>query len=65
MPNLKRAGRWASTSAAEEYMEHSPTSKKERLTLLDTKKKETASEKEANSIERSGTTKMTKTDNNT
>ena len=65
MPNLKRAGRWASTLAVEEYMEHSHASKKERLTLLDTKKKETASEKEANNIERSGATKMAKTDNNT
>eukprot|EP00957_Ditylum_brightwellii_P148492 11306094-Ditylum_brightwellii.AAC.1 len=46
-------------------MEHSHASKKERLTLLDTKKKETVSEKKANDIERSGATKMTKTDNNT
>eukprot|EP00957_Ditylum_brightwellii_P170675 12991625-Ditylum_brightwellii.AAC.1 len=45
-------------------MEHSHASKKKHLTLLDTKKKETAPEKEANNIERSGATKMTKTDNN-
>eukprot|EP00957_Ditylum_brightwellii_P150884 11488856-Ditylum_brightwellii.AAC.1 len=32
MPNLKRAGRWASTLVVEEYMEHSHASKKERLT---------------------------------
>eukprot|EP00957_Ditylum_brightwellii_P112148 8550675-Ditylum_brightwellii.AAC.1 len=31
MPNLKRAGRWVSTSAVEEYMEHSHASKKECL----------------------------------
>eukprot|EP00957_Ditylum_brightwellii_P141264 10762697-Ditylum_brightwellii.AAC.1 len=65
MPNLKRAGRWASTSAVKEYMEHSHASKKERLNLLDTKRKETGSEKEANDIERSGATKLAKTDNNT
>eukprot|EP00957_Ditylum_brightwellii_P013477 1017079-Ditylum_brightwellii.AAC.1 len=39
MPNLKQAGRWASISAVEEYMEHSHASKKECPTLLDTKKK--------------------------
>eukprot|EP00957_Ditylum_brightwellii_P136814 10432708-Ditylum_brightwellii.AAC.1 len=38
MPNLKHAGRWASTLAVEEYMEHSHESKKGCLTLLDTKK---------------------------
>eukprot|EP00957_Ditylum_brightwellii_P168837 12851397-Ditylum_brightwellii.AAC.1 len=38
MPNLKCAGRWASTLAVKEYMDHSHASKKERLTLLDTKK---------------------------
>eukprot|EP00957_Ditylum_brightwellii_P127571 9728572-Ditylum_brightwellii.AAC.1 len=37
MPNLKEAGRWASTLADEEYMGHIHASKKERLTLLDTK----------------------------
>eukprot|EP00957_Ditylum_brightwellii_P030635 2321327-Ditylum_brightwellii.AAC.1 len=38
MPKLKQAGRWAATLAGEEYMEHSHTSKKEHLTLLDSKK---------------------------
>eukprot|EP00957_Ditylum_brightwellii_P020840 1571814-Ditylum_brightwellii.AAC.1 len=38
MPNLKCAGRWGSTLAVEEYMEHSHAAKKERPTLLDTKK---------------------------
>eukprot|EP00957_Ditylum_brightwellii_P122566 9346721-Ditylum_brightwellii.AAC.1 len=28
MPNLKEAGRWASTLAVKEYMEHSHVSKK-------------------------------------
>eukprot|EP00957_Ditylum_brightwellii_P139425 10625457-Ditylum_brightwellii.AAC.1 len=65
MPNLKHASRWASTLAVEEYIEHSHASKKERLTLMDTKKKETTSENEANNIERSSATKMTKTDNST
>eukprot|EP00957_Ditylum_brightwellii_P067349 5112295-Ditylum_brightwellii.AAC.1 len=48
MPNLKPAGRWASTLAVEEYMEHSHASKQERLTLLGTKKRKTGSEKNAN-----------------
>eukprot|EP00957_Ditylum_brightwellii_P031229 2367185-Ditylum_brightwellii.AAC.1 len=65
MPNLKHASRWASTLAVKEYMKHSHASKNERLTLLDTKKKETAPEKEANNIKRSGANKMTNTDNNT
>eukprot|EP00957_Ditylum_brightwellii_P047656 3620510-Ditylum_brightwellii.AAC.1 len=38
MPNLKQADRWASTLAVEEYMKHNHASKKECLTLLDTKK---------------------------
>eukprot|EP00957_Ditylum_brightwellii_P174873 13315132-Ditylum_brightwellii.AAC.1 len=38
MLNLKHAGRWASTLAVAEYMEHSHASKKKHLTLLDTKK---------------------------
>eukprot|EP00957_Ditylum_brightwellii_P153062 11651175-Ditylum_brightwellii.AAC.1 len=48
MPNVKHTGRWASTLAVEEYIYHSQASKKERLTLLDTKKKKTALEKKAN-----------------
>eukprot|EP00957_Ditylum_brightwellii_P077565 5894311-Ditylum_brightwellii.AAC.1 len=40
MPNLKHAGRWASTLAVEEYMEHSHASNKECLILLDTKRKQ-------------------------
>eukprot|EP00957_Ditylum_brightwellii_P063105 4790407-Ditylum_brightwellii.AAC.1 len=36
MPNLKCAGRWTSTSAVEEYMEHGHASKKGHLNLLDT-----------------------------
>eukprot|EP00957_Ditylum_brightwellii_P034914 2645680-Ditylum_brightwellii.AAC.1 len=39
MSNLKRAGRWASILAVEEYMKHSHASKKEHLTLLDTPQK--------------------------
>eukprot|EP00957_Ditylum_brightwellii_P061644 4677284-Ditylum_brightwellii.AAC.1 len=38
MLNLKQSGRWASILAVEEYIEHSHASKKEHLTLLDTKK---------------------------
>eukprot|EP00957_Ditylum_brightwellii_P005237 399775-Ditylum_brightwellii.AAC.1 len=38
MPKLKRAGRWASTLAVEEYMKHNHAAKKECLILLDTKK---------------------------
>eukprot|EP00957_Ditylum_brightwellii_P018416 1385853-Ditylum_brightwellii.AAC.1 len=60
IPNLKQAGRWASTLAVEEYMEHSHASKKECLTLLDTKKRKAVSEKETNSIERSSVKKMKK-----
>eukprot|EP00957_Ditylum_brightwellii_P208708 15358612-Ditylum_brightwellii.AAC.1 len=65
MPNLKCAERWSSTLAVEEYIEHSHASKKEHLTLLDTKKRKPASKKNANSIERSSANKMTKMDNNT
>jgi hypothetical protein len=43
MPNLKQAGRWVSTSAVEEYMEHSHVPKKACLTLLDTPKRKAAS----------------------
>eukprot|EP00957_Ditylum_brightwellii_P077578 5895180-Ditylum_brightwellii.AAC.1 len=39
MPNLKLAGRWASTLAVEECMEHIHAGKKECLILLDTKKR--------------------------
>eukprot|EP00957_Ditylum_brightwellii_P201045 15323823-Ditylum_brightwellii.AAC.1 len=38
MPNLKHVGRWASTLAVEEYIEHIHAAKKKCLTLLDTKK---------------------------
>eukprot|EP00957_Ditylum_brightwellii_P162164 12347102-Ditylum_brightwellii.AAC.1 len=37
MPNLKRAGRWASISAVEQYIEHSDASKAKRVVLLDKK----------------------------
>eukprot|EP00957_Ditylum_brightwellii_P161510 12297324-Ditylum_brightwellii.AAC.1 len=60
MPNLKHAGRWASTSVVEDYMEHSHASKKEHLNLLDTNKIKTASEKKASSIERSSAKKTKK-----
>eukprot|EP00957_Ditylum_brightwellii_P000886 70467-Ditylum_brightwellii.AAC.1 len=46
-------------------MEHSHASKKERLPLLDTKKRKTASEENANRIERSSAKKTAETDNNT
>eukprot|EP00957_Ditylum_brightwellii_P163186 12426101-Ditylum_brightwellii.AAC.1 len=46
-------------------MEHSHAAKKERLTLLDTKKRKTASEKDANGIEMSSAKKTAETDNNT
>eukprot|EP00957_Ditylum_brightwellii_P111524 8506376-Ditylum_brightwellii.AAC.1 len=41
-------------------MEHSHASKKEGLTLLDTKKRKAASENKTNSIERSSTKKVKK-----
>eukprot|EP00957_Ditylum_brightwellii_P154284 11741122-Ditylum_brightwellii.AAC.1 len=63
MPNLKQVGRWASILVVEEYMEHSHASKKERLTLLNTKK--VMPEKKANSIKRSSATKRQAVDNNT
>eukprot|EP00957_Ditylum_brightwellii_P186016 14162462-Ditylum_brightwellii.AAC.1 len=46
-------------------MKHSHASKKERLTLLNTKKRETVSEKNANGMERSSAKKTEETHNNT
>eukprot|EP00957_Ditylum_brightwellii_P065594 4975014-Ditylum_brightwellii.AAC.1 len=46
-------------------MENSHASKKERLALLDTKKRKTVSEKNANCIERSSAKKTTEADNST
>eukprot|EP00957_Ditylum_brightwellii_P113452 8649845-Ditylum_brightwellii.AAC.1 len=42
IPDFKQTGRWASTSAVEEYMEHSHAFKKEHLALLDTTKRKVA-----------------------
>eukprot|EP00957_Ditylum_brightwellii_P060394 4585423-Ditylum_brightwellii.AAC.1 len=46
-------------------MEHSHAAKKEHLTLLDTNKRKTASEKNVNGIERSSAKKRAETDNDT
>eukprot|EP00957_Ditylum_brightwellii_P101999 7774086-Ditylum_brightwellii.AAC.1 len=65
MPKLKQAGRWALLLVVEEYMEHSHASKKERMTLFDTKKENAASEKKAKNVETSSATKRKAMDNNT
>eukprot|EP00957_Ditylum_brightwellii_P146095 11123911-Ditylum_brightwellii.AAC.1 len=45
VPNLKRAGRWASISMVDQYMEHSHASKAKRVTLLNKKHINTAAAK--------------------
>eukprot|EP00957_Ditylum_brightwellii_P096184 7327522-Ditylum_brightwellii.AAC.1 len=53
MPNLKRAGRWASTPAMKQYIEHSHVSKAERRTAQKKQKSTTAAKKIVKSTERS------------
>eukprot|EP00957_Ditylum_brightwellii_P045295 3433579-Ditylum_brightwellii.AAC.1 len=66
MPNLKRAGRWASIFAAEQYMEHSHESKAKRVALLNkTQKSTTAAKKTVKSIERSNEYEWKEGENNT